>query len=115
MGMNMQPWQEKLWADIETGGAKPGEMMTITAVRGTGKSLMNNMNKVLNRPYWAAGELVAVDGEPWRTVICLNGVDRWIREQDPKLWVNVGNLNSFGSVFDIAEPLYLLLMLRWPK
>jgi hypothetical protein len=83
--------------------------------RVTGKSLMNNMTNLLNQPYWAAGEPVAVDGDPWRTVICLNGVEHWIREQDPKLWVNVGNPNSLGSVFDIAEPLHLMLMLRWPK
>jgi hypothetical protein len=113
--MNMQPWQEKLWADIETGGVKPGEMMTITAVRGTGKSLMNKMNKLLDRPYWLAGEPVAVDGEPWRSVVCINGVEHWIREQDPKLWFETSDPNSGGRVFDIAEPLYLLLMLRWPK
>jgi hypothetical protein len=87
----------------------------MTAGRGTGKILMNNMTNLLDRPYWAAGEPAEVDGEPWRTVICVNGVDKWIREQDPKLWVNVSNPNSFGRVFDIAEPLYLLLMLRWPK
>jgi hypothetical protein len=87
-------------------------MHVMTAGRDTGKSRINDL---LNRPYWAAGELVAVDGEPWRSVVCGNGVEHWIREQDPNLWVNVGNPNSFGSVFDIAEPLYLLLMLRWPK
>jgi hypothetical protein len=113
--MNMQPWQEKLWADIETGGLKPREMMTMSAVRSTGKSMMNNLTKLLDRPYWVAGEPVAVEGEPWRSVICLNGVEHWIREQDPSLWINVSNVNSLGSVFDIAEPLYLMLMLRWPK
>ena len=107
--MNMQPWQMDM---LDKMSQYKGRGLIQTTGRGTGKILMN---KLLDPPYWVAGEPVSVDGEPWRTVICLNGVDQWIREQDPKLWVNVGNPNSLGSVFDIAEPLYLLLMLRWPK
>ena len=90
-------------------------MTRFYAGSGTGKSLMNNMNKLLSRPCWVAGEPVSVEGEPWRSVVCINGPDHWIREQDPKLWVDVSNPNYGGSVFDIAEPLYLLLMLRWPR
>jgi hypothetical protein len=108
--MTLQPWQMDM---LDKMSKYKGRGLIQATGRGTGKSMMTEL--MLNRPYWAAGELVAVDGEPWRTVICLNGVDEWIREQDPSLWVGVGNPNSFGSVFDIAEPLYLLLMLRWPK
>ena len=108
--MNMQLWQMDMLDKLST--YKGRGLIQITG-RGTGKSMMAEM--MLNRPYWAAGEPVSVGGEPWRTVICFNGVDEWICKQDPSLWVNVGNPNSLGSVFDIAEPLYLLLMLRWPK
>jgi hypothetical protein len=34
----LQSWQEKLWADIKSGGVKPGEMMIMTAGRNIGKS-----------------------------------------------------------------------------
>ena len=106
----MQVWQIDMLDKMST--YKGRGFVQITG-RNTGKSMMAEM--MLNRPYWAAGEPVSVDGEPWRSVVCINGVERWIREQDPELWVDVSDPNSLGRVFDIAEPLYLLLMLRWPK
>ena len=110
--MNMQLWQMDMLDKLST--YKGRGLIQITG-RGTGKSMMNNLTKLLVRPYWAAGEPVSVDGEPWRSVVCINGVDHWIREQDSELWVDTSDPNSFGSVFDIAEPLYLMLMLRWPR
>jgi hypothetical protein len=110
--MNMQLWQMDM---LDKMSKYKGRGLIQATGRGTGKSMMNNMTKLLNQPWWAAGEPVAVDGEPWRSVVCINGVEQWIREQDPKLWVDVSDPNSLGRVFDIAEPLYLLLMLRWPK
>ena len=52
----MYPWQEKLWADIKTGGLKPGEMVIYTAGRNAGKSafsaqaLKRMMDDINNRP-----------------------------------------------------------------
>jgi hypothetical protein len=69
----------------------------------------------LNRPFWISGATAEVDGVPWRTVICTNGVDHWIREQNSKLWFEIGDPNYGGSVFDIAESLFLILQIKWPK
>ncbi len=35
----MQPWQEKIFIDIESGGFKPSEMAVMMAGRNTGKSI----------------------------------------------------------------------------
>jgi hypothetical protein len=40
--MKLQPWQEKLWADIGTRGLKLGEMMIMTAGRNVGKSMLSS-------------------------------------------------------------------------
>jgi hypothetical protein len=53
----LQSWQEKLWADIETGGVEPGEMMIMTAGRNIGKSMFSSqaainrlMRDILSHP-----------------------------------------------------------------
>jgi len=51
----MNSFQRKLLIDIESGGIKPGEMMIISAGRGTGKSTFNAMygklwNDIMDKP-----------------------------------------------------------------
>jgi hypothetical protein len=38
MTYKLQPWQQQMIIDIESGGLKPGEMAIMMAGRGTGKS-----------------------------------------------------------------------------
>lgn len=40
--MKVQPWQEKILVDIESGGIKPGEMYVMMAGRNVGKSTFSS-------------------------------------------------------------------------
>ena len=50
------PWQQNIFDQITAGGFKPGEMMVMSAGRGTGKSIMNQqyidrlMREINSRP-----------------------------------------------------------------
>ena len=54
--MNLHPWQEKIFDQITAGGFKPGELIVMTAGRGTGKSTFNQqtidrlMREINSRP-----------------------------------------------------------------
>ena len=53
-----------------------------------------------------------VDGEPWYQVTCTADVARWLRTQDPNQQYELSSYPN-SALFDIAEPLYLIMGMKW--
>jgi hypothetical protein len=112
----MQPWQEKLLVDIESGGLKPGEMFVMMSGRNIGKSVLNEHYKTwkhlfnIGGPYTRMEGPSMVDGKPWYVVSCGADAAKWIRKQDSSQWYEHSGI---PSVFDISENLYILMGLKW--
>jgi hypothetical protein len=95
----MQPWQEKLWADIETGGLKPGEMMIMAAGRNVGKTMFSSqaaidrlMRDLMNQPIEELKLLEGrVHGARYHCVEPIGGNWREMEEWCFKQFGDVGN------------------------
>lgn len=115
----------KIFMDIESGGWKPGELVVMTAGRGTGKSMITqyfkNWHMIFDEPQPAYKILTTatVDGSQWYTVTCTRDISIWIREtfadlEDKQWFSNIDekwmiNMNTY----DMHEELYTMLQLRW--
>lgn len=96
-------------------GWRKGQITTLMAVRGTGKSTYMD---IANPPAIRILDSATVDGETWYTVQCKPSyVSGWIQEQDTKLWSRHEHIDRkwyiHFNVFDVHEKLYTMLMLKW--
>ena len=114
----MQPFQKDLLSKFD--GYKPGEMMFISASRGTGKSQLNQYMATWDsifkaQPEFASVANAMVDGEPWHTVQCTVAVSSWVRTMNKKEWYE--HIDQHGyinkNIFDMSERLYLMLAMKF--
>ena len=96
-------------------GWRKGQITTLMAVQGTGKSTFMD---VANPPAIRILDSATVDGETWHTVQCKpSTVSGWIQEQDSNMWNWHSNATNkwatHFNVFDVHEKLYTMLMLKW--
>jgi hypothetical protein len=111
---NVEPWQQKILTDIESGGFRPGEMAVVAAGRNTGKSALSlHFWKDRLADSWYQGASAECDDGVWHSVICFANVAAWLRAQDPALWTETSHTHGLASTFDIADSLLVLLNLRW--
>lgn len=115
--MQLQPWQQKMIVDIESGGFKSNELMVVMSGRQTGKSLISQYYQYLDfmkHPYKCLSES-KVDGEIWYTVTGQKPVCEWIRKQDATKWhehIDSTWHISFNT-FDIHERIYTMLGMKF--
>lgn len=105
------------WQDVLLQSMKPGvEFKIITAGRGVGKS---QISEYLQNWYAIFGDEmkfqkldgpVLVDDKPWYTVTCGYEQAKWLREQDKDQWYEH---QGGRRVFDISEPVYLMLGIKF--
>lgn len=93
----LQPWQEKLWADIEAGGFRPGEMVITMSGRQIGKSVAQAAYKrlfddIYNRP---VEDLILSEGKVYGArYYCVEPVGgSWI---DMEAWA----MDTYGACGD---------------
>ena len=96
-------------------GWRKGQITTLMAVRGTGKSTYMD---IVNPPAVRILDQAQIDGETWYTVQCKPSlVSGWLQEQDTKLWSRHGHIDRkwyiHFNVFDVHEKLYTMMMLKW--
>ena len=53
-----------------------------------------------------------VDDEPWYQITCTADVACWLRTQDPNQQYELSSYPN-SALFDIAEPLYLIMGMKW--
>ena len=115
------PYQQALYDKIQAGGIKHGELMSFTAGRQTGKSMVikimkNRMYGTITTPAkFTILDQAPVDGATWYTVSCVNEVSTWLREQSKELQHSHVDNNRYFFVtkFDIHEKLYTMMALKW--
>lgn len=111
---------DKLIMDIESYGARPGEIRVMMASRQTGKSVLSqyaaHWSSIMEPPFEKIGR-ATVDGEPWYTVKCNREVSQFIRSQsgEDKRWFPHidGRWYVHTDTFDICEDIYLQLGLKY--
>jgi hypothetical protein len=112
----LYPWQKDLLNKLN--GLKPGEMTIVISGRRTGKSVYNQYMQYLQAEPYKIVSTAEVDGSLWRTVKCNKPVCAWIRSQEQKdVWFEHIDTNWYvhGSMFDISEELYMMLVLKFGK
>ena len=108
---------KEVW-DLETmsmtAGVKQGELMLFTAVRQTGKSMLNQIYGSMMKPFsFEINAKAKVDGDTWYTVSCTKEISEWLRTQPKELHYEALAHGWVLPQFDIHEKLYTLLALRW--
>ena len=116
----MNDWQTDLFKTFL--GMTQGEMYTITAGRGIGKSQLNqyvaNWQAIFAEeeygPVVKVVDNALVDGEPWYTIQCHKAPAAWIRQQRKESqWYEHPEERFFPSMFDVSEPLLIQLRLKF--
>lgn len=113
--VEFKDWQTTLVTSMS--GFKPGEIVTFTSGRQTGKSLyleyVNAMNEYLKGMSEPIKELTSalVDGKPWYTIECNQDIAEWIRSQNRTNWYeHMDNRHGFKrSTFDVSDKLYTMI------
>lgn len=116
MEHKLEPWQITLLDKMA--GVKPGERVIITAGRQTGKSHWNQYMQYLQAEPYKIVSTATVDNVLWHTVKCNKPACEWIRSQESKdQWYEHIDTNWYvhGSMFDVSEELYMMLVLKFGK
>jgi hypothetical protein len=51
----------------------------------------------------------------WYNLFCTKPVAEYIKSQNKNEWVDLNDIGSFGLFFEISEPLYLMILLKFPE
>lgn len=97
-----------------TGGIHPGQMMTFSSGRQTGKSYYNTMIIEQIHSYRDVTH-ATVDDYEWYTVKCNTETATWVRQQNKEMWYEHidSNWTVYKNMFDIHERIYTMLQLKF--
>lgn len=120
MEPKLEPWQKNLLNKLNN--RTPSELVIFKTGRNVGKSYYYNqymqyMQYLQAEPYMIVST-AKVDDMLWHTVKCNKPACEWIRAQEPKgQWYEHIDTNWYvhGSMFDISEELYMMLVLKFGK
>ena len=75
---------------------------------------MNNLcNEILlDTKFTTITGATLVDDKPWYQIICTLDIARWLRAQDSDQWCELPSYRA-RALFDISEPLYLIMGMKW--
>lgn len=115
MTFKLQPYQQRM-LDQMNKGFKPGELMLYSAGQRTGKSNISQWYDVWRRnsvSYTIEAQAM-VDDEQWYTVR-INSLDVliWLQDQTSEHFDILQSEQTYVTLVDMHEQLYMMMVLRW--